>query len=99
MHICLSPQGRQTLRVVPFWMPALTLMAMAALLLVLVLVLVLVLIPLRSAALCFSAAAPLKPGRSIRHEQHACNQLPLHSESVTLNFGRGFACSCYMWQR
>jgi hypothetical protein len=39
-------------------MPALTLMAMASLLLVL--------IPLRSAVLCFSAAAPLKPGRSIK---------------------------------
>jgi hypothetical protein len=43
-------------------MPALTLMAMASL----VVVLVLVLIPLRSAVLCFSAAAPLKPGRSIK---------------------------------
>jgi hypothetical protein len=40
-------------------MPALTLMAMALLLLLL-------LIPLRSAALCFSVAAPLKPGRSIK---------------------------------
>jgi hypothetical protein len=43
-------------------MPALTLMAMASL----VVVLVLVLIPLRSAVLCFIAAAPLKPGRSIK---------------------------------
>jgi len=60
----LSPQGRQTLRVVPFWMPALMPMAMALLLLLL-------LIPLRSATLCFSAAAPLRPDGSIK--TRACN--------------------------
>lgn len=70
----LSPQGRQTLRVVPFWMPALMLMAMALLLVLLLL------IPLRSAALRFSAAAPLRPDRRISQEAKNTQLTPTDSQ-------------------